>query len=352
MNKKCRKAIISTALMSLVLTTSLSFNLVKAAQGKITRVSGTNRYSTASNVAIANWTNGSNNVVLASGEGYADSVSASELAKKLDAPILLTTPDALSSDTEMTLNTLKPKNIYIVGGTTSISQGIRDKLKANYVLTELGGANRYETNIKVADKLIKLGVSPNNVMVVSGEGFSDAISTAPVVAAKGDILLITDNNKSSIQPIINFVKDNNSKVTVVGTKNIITDDSYKALGATIRVDGGINRFDTNLKILDTFRDSLDFHKIYIASAAQSKPDNMYADALIGSAIAGKYSSPLVLVDKGPSPNLQNFNPTDNAITYIKNHNTPSTDLQLIGGIGVISQETEYEINMRSILIRN
>jgi putative cell wall-binding protein len=352
MNKECRKSIISTALMTMVLTISLSFNLVKADQLKVTRVSGINRYATASQVAMKNWPNGSNNVILVSGECYADAISASTLAKRLSAPILLTTSDTLNSDTKRALNTLKPQNIYIIGGPASISQRIRDELKANYVLTELGGADRYETNIKVADKLVELGIDPSNVMVVSGEGFSDAISTAPVAAAKAEILLITDNNKTSIQQIVNFVKDNHSKVTVVGTKNIITDDSYKALGATTRIDGGTNRFDTNLKILNAFQNSLNFNKIYIASAAQSYPDDMYADALVGSAVAVKYSAPLVLVDKDASIGLQDLNATDNAIIYIKNNInnniTSSADLQMIGGLGVISQEIENAINMYAI----
>ncbi|RMC96524.1 cell wall-binding repeat-containing protein [Clostridium autoethanogenum] len=61
-------------------TLSLSVGSVKAAQGQPTRVSGDNRYATAAKVATTNWTT-SDNVVLVSGEGYADAVSASALAK-------------------------------------------------------------------------------------------------------------------------------------------------------------------------------------------------------------------------------------------------------------------------------
>ncbi|MEY8764883.1 MULTISPECIES: cell wall-binding repeat-containing protein, partial [Clostridium] len=195
MSKKSTKALASAALMSLVLTTALSAGPVKAAQGKVTRTSGTTRYATAAEVAKTNWAQGSKNVVLVSGEGYADAVSASALAKKLDAPILLTASDTLSSDAKSALDTLKPENVYVIGGNASISQNIRDGLKADkYNLTELGGTTRYETNAKVADELVKLGVDPSNVMVVGGEGFSDALSVAPVAAAKGQILLLASND--------------------------------------------------------------------------------------------------------------------------------------------------------------
>jgi putative cell wall-binding protein len=202
-------------------------------------------------------------------------------------------------------------------------------------LTELGGANRYETNTAVAEELVKLGVSASDVLVVGGEGFSDALSVAPVAAAKGQILLLANNNSS--QPAIDFVKENNSKVTVVGTSNVINDTVYNALGATTRVDGGTDRFDTNLKVLDNFKDSLKTDKLYIANATAATPDDLYADALVASAVAGKYSAPLVLVDTETS------DATTKAIAYIGN-NGKTSDVQLIGGTGVVSANTETAIN--------
>ncbi|AKA69532.1 cell wall-binding repeat-containing protein [Clostridium scatologenes] len=71
-------------------------------------------------------------IVLASGEGYADGLSASTLAKKLDAPILLTTSDMFSKDAENAISMLKPKNIYIVGGTEVISQNFEDQITLVY----------------------------------------------------------------------------------------------------------------------------------------------------------------------------------------------------------------------------
>ncbi|WP_294180730.1 cell wall-binding repeat-containing protein [uncultured Clostridium sp.] len=272
------------------------------------------------------------------------------LARKLNAPIILTESNLLSSDAQAALNALKPKKIYIIGGNTSISQNIRDNLKGKYILTELKGNNRYETNKAVADELVKSGIYASNVLVVGGEGFSDALSVASIAAAKGRILLLANNNSN--QPAIDFIKANNSKAIVVGTTNVISNDIYNAMGATSMINGGTDRFDTNLKVLKIFRDDLKYDKVYIASASATAPDNMYADALVASAAAGKYSAPLVLIDKDPSGSDNNLNATDNAIDYIKNHVKASTDMELIGSIGVVSRATEDAINTYTIPIRN
>lgn len=343
MNKKHIKKITSATLMSLVLTTVLSSSPVKASN-QVTRISGETRYATAAQVAESNWTT-TDNIVLVSGEGYADSISASVLAKTLDAPIILTTPTILSSDAESAIEQLKPKNIYVIGGIASISQDIRDNLKIlNYNLIELGGANRYETNVKVATQLIKLGVSPSNVLVVGGDGFSDALSVAPIAASKGEILLLANNDQDSTQPVIDFIKNNNSNVTVIGTKYVIDDNIYNTLKAGERIAGGVDRFATNLNILSVFKDTLKYDNLYLASATSSSPDNLYADALVASALAGKYSTPLVLVDNGSS------NATDNAIYYIGNIAKDNTSLNVtvIGGTGVISDSILYEIE--SVLV--
>lgn len=118
------------SITSLLSTTVLSTSSVKAAAGLVTRTSGPDRYYTASRVATCNWDGGSKNVVLVDGEGYADAISGSVLAKTLDAPILLTQPKTLNEDTKGALDVLKPTNIYILGGTASISQSIRNDLKS------------------------------------------------------------------------------------------------------------------------------------------------------------------------------------------------------------------------------
>ncbi|WPC42238.1 cell wall-binding repeat-containing protein [Clostridium sp. JS66] len=334
MKVNCTKALSRATIMSLILAAALSTSPVKAAEGQVTTVGGTSIYETAAKVATTNWTS-SKNVVLVCGEGYADAVSGSVLAKQLDAPILLTTTGSLNSYAKTALDTLKPQNIYVIGGTASVSQTVRDGLKnSNYNLIELGGKDRYETNVAVANQLVKLGVSPSNVMLVGGEGFSDVLSVTPVASAKGQILLLGINDNKFIKPVLDFVKTNNSKVTVVGTQNTITDSTYKTLGAIKRINGGADRFETNLNVLNEYKDDLKNSKLYIANASEDR----YADALIASSLAGKWAAPLVLVD------ADNSTATSNAISYIRNKAVDKTDVNAIAETGVISDNVISKIN--------
>lgn len=325
------KALFVCIVLALVFS---SISSVKASNGQAIRIGEVDRYATAAKNATTNWTT-SDNVILVSGEVYADAVSGVPLAKKLDAPMILTTPGTLNTYAKTAIDTLKPKNIYIIGGNGSVSQSIRDQLRnLGYNLIELAGNDRYETNAAVADELVKLGVSPANVMVVSGEGFADALSAAPIAASMGQILLLGSNDNNSVAPILNFVKNSNSQTTVIGTNYVINDDIYKKLNAVKRINGGSDRFETNLNILNSYSSVLKNDKLFVANAS----GDGFADALIGSASAGKWLSPLVLVGK------EDEQATSEALDYIKNTASSSTVLNVIGGTGVISDNLLSKLN--------
>ncbi len=334
MKKFYRKAMCSAAIMSLILSAAVPTISVKAAEGQVTRIGESDSYATAAKVATTNWTK-PKDVVLVCGEGYADAVSATVLAKQLDAPILLTTAASLNKNAKDALDTLNPQNIYVIGGNASVSDTVREGLRnSNYNLIELGGKDRYETNIAVANQLVKLGLKADNVMLVSGEGFSDTLSVTSIAAAKGQILLLGTNRSSSMKPVLDFVKANDSKVTVVGTNYSINDATYKSLGAIKRVNGGADRFETNLNVLNEFGADLKSNKVFVANATGDR----YTDALIASSLAGKWTSPLILVDEDSST------ATDKALNYIKGKIAVSTDLNVIGNTDAVSDNVVSKIN--------
>lgn len=101
------------------------------------RLGGRDRYQTA--VAIAERALGtsedgvrgeSDNVVIASGEGFADALSAGYLAATKDAQLILTRQGSLPQTDVEFLKTYGAKNIFIVGGTGSVSKAVEDQLKA------------------------------------------------------------------------------------------------------------------------------------------------------------------------------------------------------------------------------
>ncbi|WPC42331.1 cell wall-binding repeat-containing protein [Clostridium sp. JS66] len=151
--------------------------------------------------------------------------------------------------------------------------------------------------------------------------------------------MLANNDMDYIKPTMDFVKSHNSKVTVIGTKEIINDKIYNEVNGMVRIEGGANRFDTNLNVLLKFSSSLNFNKIYIANASS---DDGYADALVASVLSGKNKSPLVLLDVNGNPS------TSNAIKFISDNINKTSDLTVIGGTGVITNSTVDQIN-KSIL---
>ncbi|NHL37108.1 cell wall-binding repeat-containing protein [Clostridium botulinum] len=333
MNKKGTRVLASATALGIVLTMLPSGN-VKAAPGDVNKMPGKDRYETAANVATANWKEGTENVIIASGEGYADSLSASVLAKKLNAPIILTQSKELHKSAKEALKTLKAKNLHVIGGNASVSQSIRDDLKKEgYALTELGGKTRFETNLAIAKYLVeKHNVKADKILVVNGkDGFSDALSAASVAAAKGKILLIVGKDPSTADLAAKFIEEHNSKVTVIGTEKVIPKTVYDKLGAKERVIGGANRFETNLNIMKHFK--LNTDKLYVVNAT----GDGYADALVASALAGRTGSQLILTHTKDSQE------TKNAIDYIKSIKNDKTEVGLVGGDSVIPEEVVDKI---------
>ena len=84
------------------------------------RVSGKDRYETALEIAKLSFDK-NNNAILASGEVFADSLSAVSLTKKHNAPIVLTQSDSLTENAKKYLN---GKNVFIVGGEKTVAKNI------------------------------------------------------------------------------------------------------------------------------------------------------------------------------------------------------------------------------------
>ena len=96
---------------------------LKGFKGK--RVSGKDRYETALEIAKLSFDK-NNNAILASGQVFADSLSAVSLTKKHSAPIILTQSDYLTENAKKYLN---GKNVFIVGGEKTVVKDIMTRKK-------------------------------------------------------------------------------------------------------------------------------------------------------------------------------------------------------------------------------
>lgn len=112
------------------------------------RVSGKDRYETALEIAKLSFDK-NNNAILASGQVFADSLSAVSLTKKHNAPIILTQSDSLTENVKRYLN---GKNVFIVGGEKTV---VKDILTNGKPITKDLEKEFEDKNKEVDEKLEK-----------------------------------------------------------------------------------------------------------------------------------------------------------------------------------------------------
>lgn len=323
LSKKSKKAIITTLITSFIFAPSITGISNVGAKAEINRMPGINRFITAQNVAKQSFGT-AENVILVNGLGYADAVSAAPLAKILKAPILLTdTSKKPSVDLLETLSKLGTKKVYIIGGEGVVTKTLQQELAKSYSVERISGAvkdGRYGTNAAVAKRVIEKTGATSGILV-SAEGYADALSVASIAANKGYPVLFA--NRSEMPKVVKDIASD-LNVKAVGGEGVLPDKVLKSSNAD-RIAKGKDRFETNLKVLDYYKDDLNFSNIYVAAGGDDSKYK-FADALVASAVAGKDGAPLVLT--GIGTNLDN---REAANEYIKDKMTKDVKVTIVGG---------------------
>lgn len=287
------------------------------------RLAGPSRTATAVEISKAAFPSGSECVVLASGDGYADALAGGPLAYALDAPILLVQHSKLDQPTLDEIDRLKAKTVYILGGTGVVSDKVTDDLKAKGLTVErIAGANRFGTAVEVAKKLEQLQGKPSEVFFVYALNYPDALAGSNVAAIKGaPILYVTGNKLDELTASYMSHLGSVEKSYILGGEGIIPAAAKKAIeayGPAERIAGS-DRFATCISINNRFADVLNGDSLCLAYAMN------YPDALSGSVFAAKYRAPLLLVNKG--------NLLSEQVTYVK-AKAPK-HIYVFGGTGVV-----------------
>lgn len=267
---------------------SATCNVTVTANGKNTiRLGGADRYQTSVAIAESGWPTGSVYAVLATGNDYPDALSAAPLAKKYDAPILLTDKTTIPQTILDEIIKLKTSHIYICGGTGVVSQDVENQLNTIGITTErLEGNDRYETSLAIAKKM---GVTSGQLIAVSGYDWADALSASSIAAEMGIPVLLTDKDAVSGDLNSFLTQGNFSKTYVLGDTSLISNTVANNLPNPERIIGS-TEYERNINILKRFQSNLKLTSICIATGAD------FPDALSGSALAAKLSSAIVLVD--------------------------------------------------------
>jgi len=301
----------------------------------IVRLGGKNRYDTASVIADKTYLQ-ADYAIIASGENFADALAAAPLARALDAPILLTAKDKLSSETAARLQALQCSSVILMGGTGAVSEEVEAQLgELDMEVIRLGGRTRYQTAVCVAEMLdvVRNGY-PQRVFIACGTNYPDALSASPVAAINGAPILYSPVSGELDEATFDYLAQLSASGSVenvyilggTGAVGEAAESTLSELGFEhVKRLSGKNRYDTSLTIAETFESEFTSDDVAFATGKN------YPDALAGSVFAAVKGIPVLLSDNKSIHNgIKTFlADRDPSIAYA------------FGGTGVVSDHIIY-----------
>ncbi|WP_315986427.1 cell wall-binding repeat-containing protein [Clostridioides difficile] len=237
---------------------------------------GSGRWETAIKISQNGWLI-SDNAVLVNDNSIADALSATPFAKLKDAPILLSRSKELDFRTKSELKRLGVKNVFLVGGLNVLGAKVENELKSEKITVErIFGNDRYETSLKLVEKLNK-EKDISDIIIVNGEkGLADAVSVS-LIAAQNYMSIILSDSNLGVEVDNKFIKAQNIK-NLPNSKSISVN----------------NRNETNANVIKEFYKETDLRNVYITKDGMKKQGELI-DSLSVGVLAAKNNFPVVLV---------------------------------------------------------
>jgi putative cell wall-binding protein len=277
-------------------------NVPPAQPTAVSRLAGSDRYSTGVAVSQSQWSNAggdstpraiADSVVLARGDNFPDALAGVPLAKRDRGPLLLTPPSALNGATAAEIRRVLPKGktVYILGGNQAVSPKVQQQLQGmGYNVQRFGGADRYGTALQIAEN--GMG-SPHQVVVATGQDFADALSAGPLAADEGNAILLS--NGKTLDPAtkayIASAERKNGAADPAFHLNAVGGAAVKAtsyLGGQSHSLMGADRYETAAAVAARFAADMPVTQFGVATGMQ------FADALTGGAYMANAGEPLIL----------------------------------------------------------
>lgn len=207
--------------------------------GSVERIWGPDRYATQMAVYEYGAKKGlwdrSATAIVASATDFADALSASPVAYALKAPVFFcdsskNLPSKQASALESGPTSVK--NFLLLGSpevTSRSTERFLERLASarGGSSVRLGGANRYETSMAVAEHAVRnLGFSWNGVAFASGRGPYDSLGGGVVQGREKSVLLLADETSHSS---VNVISQNGGSVAT----------NLKFFGSTVVVPGDV-----------------------------------------------------------------------------------------------------------------
>ena len=293
-----------------------------AASPNVVRVFGADRYGTAAQVSQLlkpSVGSGVNAVYVATGALFPDALAGGPAAAKRNGTLLLVKGTEIPPETAAELTRLNPQTIYLLGGPAAVTPTVENQLKSfarSGNVIRLAGADRYETAAMAVDDAFP---SASAVMVATGQNFPDAISGAAAAAHIGIPILLVQFEAIPPATAAQLDQLNPGQIFVLGGPAAISESvrtQLQAYSSNVVRLGGVDRYDTAVKIAQTFFSTSTGDHLFVATG-QNFPDAL---------AAGPGGLPVILTKQ---PSL-----TPGALNAIASLD-PSL-VHVLGGPGIIS----------------
>lgn len=196
--------------------------------GKVTRISGDDRYATSAAISKATFAPGIETVYLSNGTTFPDALSGGAAAAREQAPVLLVTAGGIPTPIRSELTRLAPKRIVLLGGTGILSSAVAAQAATftTGAVTRLAGLDRYSTSAAISAASFDPGVAV--VYIASGANFPDALSGSAAVAMLGGPVLLTqpDSLPSVVRAELERLKP--QRVVALGGEAVINESILRA----------------------------------------------------------------------------------------------------------------------------
>lgn len=190
---------------------------------EVTRLGGLNRYETDLQILDQLEVQDGDEIIVATGMDYADSLSASSTGK----PILIV-GNQLTDTQKAFFASHQSSSVVIVGGTGAVNETVEKEI-ASYVgvsnITRKGGANRYETSALVAEYF-----TPNATRAVLAYGlnFPDGLCGGPIAyMTDSPLILVTDAANAQAMEYMNKHEIHNG--ITIGGPALISDATVHSI---------------------------------------------------------------------------------------------------------------------------
>ncbi|MEQ3505467.1 cell wall-binding repeat-containing protein, partial [Pseudoalteromonas sp. BZP1] len=199
------------------------------------RIAGDDRYSTSKAFSQEIPANSLDTVLLSSGNDFPDALAGGVLNKTLNGIVLLVRDNqsVINEQLNEAKRVLKDEGkIVILGGKSAVSQNIEEAFGEEFPVERIGGLNRFETAINIAEKVNK---SPEEVVLKYGLNFADALSIVPYATVNEVPILLHSNGDSLQEDVLEYIKNKSSvkKVTIIGGTGVVPtsiEDELEHLG--------------------------------------------------------------------------------------------------------------------------